>query len=181
MKFKNFDIADMFGPDDVEQAKGFIGKLGFFENDLDDLDNAITYLPVRIYKLVRIKQANSDSKYVVNDACSFKYFLPLEKVKKTEPVKKEVKYRPIKNMLELADIMYGEDRHRGVISTGDLMTLERKKDRFRFRILITQLEYENDLKLVSINDKTLKNLFDDYKVMNVNGIFVLFGVKIEDE
>ncbi len=181
MKFKNFDIADMFGPDDVEQAKGFIGKLGFFENDLDDLDNAITYLPVRIYKLVRIKQANSDSKYVVNDACSFKYFLPLEKVKKTEPVKKEVKYRPIKNMLELADIMYGEDRHRGVISTGDLMTLERKKDRFRFRILITQLEYENDLKLVSINDKTLKNLFDDYKVMNVNGIFVPFGVKIEDE
>lgn len=105
----------------------------------------------------------------------YSFFLPLD------AVKKEKKYRHIKNMAELADIMYGEDRQRGAISTGDLMTLERKKDRFRFRILITQLEYEHDLQLVSINDKTLKNLFDDYNVMNVNGIFVPFGVEVKND
>lgn len=26
MKFKNFDIADVFGPNDIDQAKAYIGK-----------------------------------------------------------------------------------------------------------------------------------------------------------
>lgn len=36
MKFKNFDIEDVFGPNDLEQA--YINANGFFANDLEDLD-----------------------------------------------------------------------------------------------------------------------------------------------
>ena len=73
MKFKNFDIADVFGPGEIEQAKGYVGMLGYFEDELDDLDNVITCFPEQIYKLVRIKQAYSNNKYVMG-SCSFKYF-----------------------------------------------------------------------------------------------------------
>lgn len=106
MKFKNFDIADVFGPDDVEQAKGYVGMLGYFEDDLEDLDNSATYLPERVYKLVRIKQTDKDNKYVMG-SCSFKYFLPLRKVKskeytcdfKAEPTKKILTIDLVKTLL----------------------------------------------------------------------------------
>lgn len=183
MKFKNFDIEDVFGFDDTEQAKAYIGKKGYYADHIEKLDDYIENKS-HIDTLYSIDKSYDIYRFIVGSSYDYSgyytYFLPLDKVKNTEQVEKEVKYRPIKNMFELTDIMYGEERNREVISTGDLMTLERKKDRFRFRILITQLEYENDFKLVSINDKTLKNLFDDYNVMNVNGIFVPFGVEVKE-
>lgn len=186
----NFDIKDVkswANRDDVHT----LSDVGFFGNSLSEIDDEIKrYNNGEKDRLHELYQVSDNGCYCFGYAVffadtgafsgtnNFAFFLPLDAVKKDKP---EKKYRPIKNMAELADIMYGEDRHRGIISTGDLMTLERKKDRFRFRILITQLEYENDLKLVSINDKTLKNLFDDYKVMNVNGIFVPFGVEVKND
>lgn len=163
----NFDVKDVKSWYNRHDVK--VGDEGYFADNIEELktENNRTRM---------IAEILDDHAFCFRTPTNrYSFFLPLD------AAKKEKKYRPIKNMAELADIMYGEDRHRGIISTGDLMTLERKKDRFRFRILITQLEYENDLKLVSINDKTLKNLFDDYKVMNVNGIFVPFGVEVEND
>ena len=182
----NFDIKDIKSWSNRHDVKT-LSVTGFFGNSLSEIDDEIKrYNNGEKDRLHEVYQVSDNGCYCFGYALYFAdtgafagtnncaFFLPLD------AVKKEKKYRPIKNMFELADIMYGEDRQRGSISTGDLMTLERKKDRFRFRILITQLEYENDLKLVSINDKTLKNLFDDYNVMNVNGIFVPFGVEEND-
>lgn len=177
MKFDIKDVKSWANRHDVK-----IGDEGYFINDLESFkEDRADNSEVKIDRIkgIRDEFGNcfiSAKLYCLQDC--FPFFLPLKAVKVDKP---EKKYRPIKNMFELADIMYGEDRQRGSISTGDLMTLERKKDRFRFRILITQLEYENDLKLVSINDKTLKNLFDDYNVMNVNGVFVPFGVEVEND
>lgn len=124
MKFKNFDIEDVFGPDDVEQAKGYVGMLGYFEDNLNDLDNAIAYFPEQRYKLVRIKQIRCDSKYVMGP-CSFKYFLPLEKIKKrkyasdfkTESVKKDQQYRPLRNKRELIEFICKNTNSSQVIGT----------------------------------------------------------------
>lgn len=167
MKFDIKDVKSWYNRHDVK-----VGDEGYLSDHISYLRDA---KDAKTSKLDRIYDNQGDCFSAIDIFGTYTFFLPLD------AVKKEKKYRPIKNMAELADIMYGEDRQRGAISTGDLMTLERKKDRFRFRILITQLEYENDLKLVSINDKTLKNLFDDYKVMNVNGIFVPFGVEVEND
>lgn len=55
MKFKNFNLEDVLGRDETEEAKVYVGKLGYFANDLDDLDHAITYLPEQTHELVTIK------------------------------------------------------------------------------------------------------------------------------
>ena len=181
----NFDIKDIKSWANRHDVHT-LSDVGFFGNSLSEIDDEINRYnngeEDRLHELYQVSDNGCCFGYALyladtgafGGTNNFAFFLPLN------AVKKEKKYRPIKNMAELADIMYGEDRQRGAISTGDLMTLERKKDRFRFRILITQLEYEHDLQLVSINDKTLKNLFDDYNVMNVNGIFVPFGVEEND-
>lgn len=184
MKFDIKDVKSWANRDDVHT----LSDAGFFGNSLSEIDDEIKRYnngeEDRLHELYQVSDNGcccfGYALYLADTGAfggtnNFAFFLPLD------AVKKEKKYRPIKNMAELADIMYGEDRQRGAISTGDLMTLERKKDRFRFRILITQLEYENDLQLVSINDKTLKNLFDDYNVMNVNEIFVPFGVEVKND
>ena len=91
MKFKNFNLEDVLGRDETEEAKVYVGKLGYFANDLDDLDHAITYIPEQTHELVTIKQTGTDNKYVAR-LRAFKYFLPLEKVKKTEPTKTNTEF-----------------------------------------------------------------------------------------
>ena len=91
MKFKNFNLEDVLGRDETEEAKVYVGKLGYFANDLDDLDHAITYIPEQTHELVTIKQNCTDNKYV-DRLRAFKYFLPLDKVKKTEPTKTNTEF-----------------------------------------------------------------------------------------
>ena len=91
MKFKNFNLEDVLGRDETEEAKVYVGKLGYFANDLDDLDHTITYIPEQTHELVAIKQTGTDNKYVASSR-AFKYFLPLDKVKKTEPTKTNTEF-----------------------------------------------------------------------------------------
>lgn len=91
MKFKNFNLEDVLGRDETEEAKVYVGKLGYFANDLDDLDHEITYIPEQTHELVTIKQTGTDNKYVAR-LRAFKYFLPLDKVKKTEPTKANTEF-----------------------------------------------------------------------------------------
>lgn len=91
MKFKNFNLEDVLGRDETEEAKIYVGKLGYFANDLDDLDHVITYIPEQTHELVTIKQTGTDNKYVAR-LRAFKYFLPLDKVKKTEPTKTNTEF-----------------------------------------------------------------------------------------
>ena len=91
MKFKNFNLEDVLGRDETEEAKVYVGKLGYIANDLDDLDHAITYIPEQTHELVTIKQTDTDNKYV-DRLCAFKYFLLLDKVKKTEPTKTNTEF-----------------------------------------------------------------------------------------
>ena len=171
MKFKNFDTADVFGPDDVEQAKGYIGKLGYFEDDLNDLDNAIAYSPEQMYKLVRIKQIDCDEKYVIG-ACGFKYFLPLDKVKKTEPVKK---YRPLKSIDEM-DCLFDCS----VMSAKNFLTYRNKASGKIYIELLFSVCRDKDDILLSINNIPVKNLFNYFEIRK-NGEWLPFGVEVEDD
>lgn len=188
MKFKNFDIEDVFGPDDVEQAKGYVGMLGYFEDDLEDLGNSTTYLPEQVYKLVRIKQTDRDNKYVMG-SCSFKYFLPLEKIKrkeyicdfKTEPTEKDINYRPCKNLIELMDLLDKEGH--GSCLVGTTIHIRRKSTtRMIETSIITSAKRDcDDNWLLCLGDKfySLVGLFNHYDIL-LNGRYQPFGVKVNE-
>lgn len=180
MKFKNFDVADVFGPNDTEEAKGYIGKLGYVEDDIDDLENAIAHSPEQMYKLVRIKQIDCDNKYVIG-ACGFKYFLPLEKVKKTEPVKKEVKYRPFKNLNEIQSALCGGDVTKyAFFDVGTHLTVRRKDERNREQVILTtSIEYK-DGHLYLINHRRLDEWFNNFELL-VNDAWGHFGIEVEED
>ena len=58
-------------------------------------------------------------------SCSFKYFLPLRKVKskeytcdfKAEPTEKDINYRPCKNLIELMDLLDEEEHGSRLVGT----------------------------------------------------------------
>lgn len=96
MKFKNFDIEDVLGFDDTEQAKAYIGKNGYYADHIEKLDDYIE------------NKSHIDTLYSIDKSCDiyrfmvgrshdysgyYTYFLPLEKVKKTEPAETKVTYR----------------------------------------------------------------------------------------
>lgn len=188
MKFKNFDVADVFGPDDVEQAKSYVGMLGYFEDDLEDLDNAIAYSPEQRYKLVRIKQIRCDSKYVMGP-CSFKYFLPLENVKskeytcdfKTEPTEKDINYRPCKSLKEVMDLL-DKEKH-GSNLVGTIIHIRHKSTMTVDTTMITNIKrYSNgEYQLVISNaGYSFIDLFNNIEIL-LNGSYQPFGVEAKDE
>lgn len=182
MKFKNFDIADVFGPNDTEQAKGYVGKLGYFEDALDDLENTIAYLPEQIYKLVKIKSTDKSTKYVMG-ACSFKYFLPLEKVKKTEPTETKVtyRYRPFRTIAEVDEVLAKDNvKHYCFVGSG-LYLRYKAKPNITKQITITNLEVDTKTnRLLFINSFTPKYLVKTFDI-KLAGEWFPFGVEVKDE
>lgn len=92
MKFKNFDIADVFGPNDTEQAKQYIGKKGYYADYIEQLDDFIENNR-RIGTLHSITSKDTFERLIVgcefDYPCPYTYFLPLDKVKKTESTEKK--------------------------------------------------------------------------------------------
>lgn len=188
MKFKNFDIADVFGPDDIEQAKGYVGMLGYFEDNLNDLDNAIAYSPEQRYKLVRIKQIRCDSKYVMGP-CSFKYFLPLENIKrkeytcdfKTEPTEKDINYRPCKSLKEVMDLL-DKEKHGGNL-VGTIIYIRYKPSMTTETAMITKVRrYGNGTYQLIFGNVgySFADLFNSIEIL-LNGRYQPFGVEVKDE
>lgn len=91
MKFKNFDIEDVLSTDDTKEAVKYIGKKGYYADSLESLDRYIEdkehidYL----YSIAKSKSPKFVIGFSWNTTCTFcNYFLPLEKVKKTEQTRK---------------------------------------------------------------------------------------------
>ena len=91
MKFKHFNIEDVLSPDDTKEAVKYIGKKGYCSNSIESLDHYIEnkehidYL----YSIAKSKSPKFVIGYSWNTTCTFcNYFLPLEKVKKTEQTRK---------------------------------------------------------------------------------------------
>lgn len=131
-------------------------------------------------KLLELNKIDDDDAFCFTSETGAKrcFFLPLDKVKKDKS--KEKKYRPIKNMRELTDVVRGKD-WTTAISTDEELLVRCKYNKHRIKVLITRLEFDNNLELVSINNKAPKVLLENYEVMSVNGNFMPFGVEVEDE
>ena len=92
MKFKNFDIADVIGCNDTEQAKAYIGKKGYYADHLEQLDDFIENNR-HIGTWHSITSRDTLERLIVGCECDYPcpytYFLPLEKVKTRKDFKDE--------------------------------------------------------------------------------------------
>lgn len=162
----NFDVKDVKSWKDRHDVK--VGDEGYFADEIEELktENNRTRM---------IAEILDDHAFCFRTPTNrYSFFLPLD------AVKKEKKYRPIKNMRELTDVVRGKD-WTTAISTDEELLVRCKYNKHRIKVLITRLEFDNNLELVSINNKAPKVLLENYEVMSVNGNFMPFGVEVEDE
>lgn len=186
MKFKNFDIEDVFGFDDTEQAKAYIGKKGYYADHIEKLDNYIK------------NKSHIDTLYSIDKSCDiyrfmvgrshdyssgyYTYFLPLEKVKKTEPTETKVtcRYRPFRTIAEV-DALLAKDSVKHYCFVGsDLYLRYKVKPNIIKQIEITNLEVDTKTnRLLFINSFTPKYLAKTFDIKLADEWFP-FGV-IENE
>lgn len=169
----NFDVKDVKSWKDRHDVKvGDIGFVACVTNELALTIATITEIIDDTGKCFVAQPLNANVEF------QYSFFLPLDKVK--EDKSKEKKYRPIKNMRELTDVVRGKDWTTAISSDEELL-VRCKYNKHRIKVLITRLEFDNNLELVSINNKAPKVLLENYEVMSVNGNFMPFGVEVEDE
>ena len=125
MKFKHFNIEDVLSPDDINQAEKYIGQKGYYADSLESFDRYIEDKE-HIDYLYSVKKSNIFTYFVIGyswGTCGFcNYFLPLEKVKKTEQTEQTMKQKSTENR-----------------NTFDLWIANKVK----VRVVTTALDYDN--------------------------------------
>lgn len=178
MKLRNFNLEDVFGSNDVEQAKAYIGKRGYYADLIEDLDDYIENKS-HIDKLYAVDEDLGILRYVIGRSYdynnNYNYFLPLEKVKKTEPAEKEVKYRSLRNKEELIDFICKNTNSQQVI--GAVICI-RKKDGGQTTVTtITAITHYYDL----LSDKTIYEItLGTGKTYSLECLFGLFEIIFDD-
>lgn len=186
MKFKNFDIADVFGPNDIDQAKAYIGKKGYYADHIEKLDDYIENKN-HIDTLYTINKSRDIYRFMVGcsyDYCGYyTYFLPLEKVKKTEPTETKVtyRYRPFKTIAEVDELLAKDNVKHYCYVGSDLYLRYKVYPNITKHIEITNLEVDtNTNELRFINGFTPRHLTENYDI-KIAGRWLPFGVEVKDE
>lgn len=192
MKFKNFDIADVIGFNDAEQAKAYTGKKGYYTDHIEQLDELIENKRHigTLYSIV--DKADTFERLIVGCEfdyhCPYTYFLPLDKVKKeytcdfkAEPAEKDIDYRPCKNLIELMDLL--DKGEHGNCLVGTTIYIKRKLTTKMIETsIITSVKRDCDGNwLLYLGDKfySLVELFNCYDIL-LNGRYQPFGVKVNE-
>lgn len=186
MKFKNFDIEDVFGFDDTEQAKAYIGKKGYYADHIEKLDDYIENKS-HIDTLYTINKSRDIYRFMVGcsyDYCGYyTYFLPLEKVKKTEPTETKVtyRYRPFRTVAEVDELLVKDNVKHYCYVGSDLYLRYKVYPNITKHIEITNLEVDtNTNELRFINGFTPRHLAKNYDI-KIAGCWLPFGVEVKDE
>lgn len=102
-KAKLFELRDVFCFANAEKAKGYIGKDCYFGSSLEDLAHSVEQ-DYNCFSLHSIDLVRDDAKvFVADTGVDFEvasYCLPKEKV-----IRPDAKYRPFKDLGELADFL----------------------------------------------------------------------------
>lgn len=181
MKFKNFDIEDVFGFDDTEQAKAYIGKKGYYADHIEKLDDYIENKS-HIDTLYTINKSRDIYRFMVGcsyDYCGYyTYFLPLEKVKKTEPTETKVtyRYRPFRTIAEVDEVLAKDNVKHYCFVGSDLYLRYKAKPNIIKHILITNLEVDtNTNELRFINGFTTNHWAKNFDIKIAGGLVAFWG------
>lgn len=185
MKFKHFDIADVIGCNDVEQAKAYTGKKGYYADHLEQLDDFIE-TNRRIGTLYSITSRDSFGHLIVgcefDYPCLYNYFLPLDKVKKTEPAetKATYRYRPFRTVAEVDELLAKDNVKHYCYVGSDLCLRYKAKPNITKHIEITNLEVDtNTNELRFINGFTPRHLTKNFDI-KIAGRWLPFGVEVTE-
>lgn len=192
MKFKNFDIADVFGLNDIEQAKRYIGKKGYFADTLEMLDRTLTNCSTCLKeKLCCIGNLEKDFGYYCTKTSSktiigFRYFLPLDKVRKeyicdfNADSLDDVKYRACKNIVEVMELLDKEEHGSNLVGT--IIYIRHKITKTTETAMITNVQRRSNGEYLLIFGNagyTLNDLFNCIDI-RIKGKYQPFGVEVKE-
>lgn len=167
-KAKLFELRDVFCFANAEKAKEYIGKVCYFGSSLEDLAHSVEQNYNR-YALHSIDLDRDDAKVFTADTgvdwevASF--CLPKEKV-----IRPDAKYRPFKNLDELAD--YLETTVPNLV--GKILHYKSKATGKEYISMISDVSLSDNRVRLGWSD-SLENLFNDYELWNGEK-WIPFGV-----
>lgn len=155
----NYKIFTCF---DTEQAKQYVDTKGYFVNDVDEyrcLDDCY-------YGTLNVVDNNSSRPYLNRDVPRyFGFFLPEEFVKQKQAKKK---YRPYKDIKEFCNQGF------------QIVVMRHKETKTEFHVLYNgyRLPKGGLCRVILGNlSYSLKDLFDDYEILDSDGIWKPFGIE----
>lgn len=163
---KKFDIKDVFSWSNAEDAKQYIGKNGYFADNLHDLQECVSNNSIQtLFSLDLDPETDVDSIFSINEI-DYKYalFIPAEKVTEI----KEKKYRPFKSIDEFMNHLDLKCLMNNYIKVEDINTSE------IYELMIVGA-FVNGLVLPLYGALTMDQLFRKFK-LKFNDQFLPFGV-----
>lgn len=166
---KKFDIKDVFSWSNAEDAKQYIGKQGYFADNLNDLQECVSNNNFKtLFSLDLDPETDVDSIFSITESdYYYALFLPADKVKEVE----EKKWRA-----------FTLEEFCNRFSIGTKISF-RRKDKTRsiyglFEGCQTDIDETETLQIIIICNLwyTLNDLFETYEYLDEHGEWQTFGV-----
>ena len=168
-KPKLFELRDVFCFANAEKAKEYIGKVCYFGSSLEDLAHSVEKNYNR-YTLHSIDQDRPDAKvFTADTGVDFEvasFCLPKEKV-----IRPDAKYRPFKNLDELADYLETSVPN----LAGKILHYKSKETGKEYISMISDVSLSDSRVRLNGWSNSLENLFNEYELWNGEK-WVPFGV-----
>lgn len=168
-KAKLFELRDVFCFANAEKAKEYIGKVCYFGSSLEDLAHSVEQNYNR-YTLHSIDLNRDDAKvFTIDTGVDFEvasFCLPKKKV-----IRLDAKYRPFKNLDELADFL--ETSVPNLV--GKILHYKDKATGKEYISMISNVSLSNSRVRLDGWSNSLENLFNDYELWNGEK-WIPFGV-----
>ena len=172
-KAKLFELRDVFCFANAEKAKEYIGKECYFGSSLEDLAHSVEQNYNR-YTLHSIDLDRDDAKvFEADTGIDFvvaSYCLPKEKV-----IRPDTKYRPFKNLDELADFL--ETSVPDLV--GKILHYKSKATGKEYISAISSIYLSDSYVRLNGCSNSLENLFNEYELWNGEK-WIPFGVLEND-
>ena len=168
-KAKLFELRDVFCFANAEKAKEYIGKVCYFGSSLEDLAHSVEQNYNR-YALHSIDLDRDDAKvFVVDTGVDFEvasFCLPKKKV-----IRPDAKYRPFKNLDELADYFGTSVPY----LVGKILHYKSKATRKEYISAISSIYLSDSYIRLNGCSNSLEKLFNEYELWNGEK-WIPFGV-----
>lgn len=173
-KAKLFELRDVFCFANAEKAKEYIGKVCYFGSSLEDLAHSVEK-NYNCYTLCSIDQDRDDAKvFVADTGVDFEvasFCLPKEKV-----IRPDAKYRPFKNLDELADYLETSVPY----LVGKILHYKDKENSQEYISMISDICLSNSRITLKDWNFSLKDLFNSFELWNGEK-WIPFGMKENNE
>ena len=160
---KTFDKKDVYSWSNAEEAKQYIGKVGYFADNVDDLQECVNNDNFQtLFSIDLDPQTDVDSIFSITEI-DYKYalFIPAEKVKEVEEKKKYRSFKSIDEFFTTLEVELGQSivlRHR--LTPKEKLTV----------VFTGYIEFDNKLTYIMLGnlEYSPSAFYNSYEVYNDN-------------